>query len=515
MAAEISSNRTIAKNTILLYGRMVFTMLVSLYTTRVIFNALGVIDDGIYNVVGGVVGMFTFLKSTLSGATSRFITFELGRGDKERLHQTFSAALLVHIILALALIVVLETAGLWYVNHKLNVPADRLYAAKVVYHLSVVAILFSVTQVPYNATIIAHEKMGVFAYISILEVALKLAICYAISISPFDKLITYAVLVLFVSILIRMIYRIYCIRHFEECHMIKVTQEGIIKPILSFSAWDLIGTFSNMARDQGVDVILNLFFGPAINSAAGKAGTICNAVNGLANNFLTAIKPPIVKAYSMGDTRKMEELMIDASKYSYVCLMLFAAPFFFESKFVIDLWLKNPPAYAEVFCSVDLGLAVLSSMFLPLVYAIHASGKIRFMSVVNGSIWLTVVPITYFMLKAGGAPIVPYVVKYGLLLFVVISNFYSVKKNIPEFDKGLYLRKAFLPSIISATIVMLATFIVYRLFPGPSWWRILSVCVTTTITLGLTSFYIVFDKNIRDVTIAKVKSILKIDSANG
>lgn len=508
--AEISSNRTIAKNTILLYGRMVFTMLVSLYTTRVILNTLGVIDDGIYNVVGGVVGLFTFVRGTLSGATSRFITFELGKGDVERLHQTFSAALVAHIILAILLVIVLETVGLWYVNNKLNVPDNRLYAAKVVYHLSVISILFSVTQVPYNATIIAHEKMNVFAYISILEVVLKLAICYAIVISPYDKLITYAALVLLVSIGIRMIYRVYCLRHFEECHLTKGIRGDVIKPIISFSAWDLLGNFSSMARDQGVDVILNYFFGPAINSAAGKAGTICNAVNGLANNFLTAIKPPIVKAYSIGDIKKMEDLMIDASKYSYVCLMLFAAPFFFESKFVIDLWLKNPPAYAEVFCSVDLGLAVLISLFLPLVYAITASGRIRFMSIVNGSIWLTVVPITYFMLKAGGAPIVPYIVKYVLLVFVVISNFYSLKKNIPEFDKGLYLRKAFIPSIISAMIVMAVTYCVYRLFSGPSWWRILSVCATTTITLGVTSFFIVFDKHIREAAFQKVKSILKI-----
>ena len=506
---EISSNKTIAKNTILLYGRMVFTMLVSLYTTRVILSTLGVIDDGIYNVVGGVVGMFTFLKGTLSGATSRFITFELGKGDRQRLHQTFSAALLVHIILALALMVVLETVGLWYVNNKLNVPADRLYAAKVVYHLSVLSIFFNVTQVPYNATIIAHEKMGVFAYISILEVVMKLVICYAIVISPFDKLISYAALVLVVSIGIRMIYRVYCVRHFEECHLMRVNDKSIIKPILTFSGWDLFGTFSSMARDQGVDVVLNYFFGPAINSAAGKAGTICNAVGGLASNFLTAIKPPIIKAYSMGEFKRMEELMIDASKYSYVCLMLFAAPFIFESKFVIDLWLKNPPDYAEVFCSVDLGLAVLISMFLPLAYAIHASGKIRFMSITNGAIWLSVVPITFFMLKAGGAPIVPYVVKYGLLVFVVISNLYSVKKNIPTFDRGLFLKKAFLPSIVSAVIVMVFGYAVYRLFPEPSWWRILSVSATTTIALGLSSFFIVFDKHIRESVITKIKSVLK------
>ena len=506
--AEISSNRTIAKNTILLYGRMVFTMLVSLYTTRVILSTLGVIDDGIYNIVGGVVGMFSFLRGALSGATSRFLTYELGNGDKDRLSKTFSAALLVHYILAIIIVILLETVGLWYVNNKLNVPESRLFAAKVVYQFSILSVFFGVTQVPYNASIISHEKMSAFAYISILEVILKLVICYAIVISPFDKLITYGALVLIVNIGIRMIYRVYSIRHFEECHFRKVTDGSIIKPILSFSGWDLFGNFSSMARDQGVDVILNYFFGPAINSAAGKAGTICNAVGGLAANFMTAIKPPIVKAYSMGDIKRMEELMIDASKYSYVCLMLFAAPFIFESKFVIDLWLKNPPNYAEVFCSVDLGLAVLGSLFLPLVYAIHATGKIRFMSIVNGAIWLTVVPITYFMLKAGGAPIIPYVVKYGLLVFVVISNFYSVKKNIPEFDKWLFVKKAFLPAICSAIIVLATTILVYIQFDGPSWWRFLSICVTTTLSLAASSYLIVLDKRQREATISTVKSYL-------
>lgn len=507
--AEISSNRTIAKNTILLYARMVLTMLVSLYTSRVILSVLGVDDDGLYNVVGGVVGMFTFLNGSLAGATSRFLTFELGREDRDRLHKTFSAALLVHIFLALFVFVLLETAGLWYVNHKLVVPDGRLSAARAVFHLSAVAVLFNITQIPYSASIISHERMGVFAYISILEAVLKLVICYAIVISPFDKLVTYASLVLAVSVSIQMIYRVYCIRHFEECHLMKNNDKEIIKPILSFSGWDLFGSFSSVARDQGVDLVLNYFFGTAINSAAGKAGTICNAVNGLANNFLTAVKPPIVKAYSIGDIRKMESLMIDASKYSYVLLMLFAAPFFFESQFVIDLWLKNPPEYSALFCSVDLGLAVLSSLFLPLVYAIHASGKIRFMSVVNGAIWVTVVPITYFMLKGGGAPVVPYVVKYGLLIFVVISNLYSVHNNIPEFDRTSFLLKSFVPSLLSAAIVLAITYLVYLQFDGPSWIRFLTVCATTTLTLLGSSYFVVFDPHMRKAVNAKVLSLLK------
>ena len=305
-----------------------------------------------------------------------------------------------------------------------------------------------------------------------------------------------------------MIYRIYCIRKFEECRFRIVKDWNLIKPILTFSGWDLFGNFSVMARDQGVDIIQNMFFGPVINSAAGKAGVVCNAVNGFSHNFLVAIKPPIVKAYSMGNIKKMEELMIDASRYAYSLLMLLSAPFFFESQFVINLWLKNPPEYSAIFCSLGLGLGVFVAIFLPLVYAIHASGKIRFMSVVNGTIWVTVVPITYILLLSGKGPIVPYIVKYFLMLLVVFSNLYSVKKNIPEFDRGLFLRKTILPAMISAAISMALTVVVFFQFKESSWWRFLAVCTTSTISVCATVFFIVFDQNMRDAVIKKAKEIL-------
>lgn len=506
---EISSKKTIAKNTLLLYVRMAITMLVSLYTSRVILSVLGVVDDGIYNIVGGAVGMFMFLNGALAGATSRFLTFELGRDDMEKLKKTFSAALMVHIILAIVVFILLETVGLWLLNNKLVIPEERMHAARVVYQLSAFATLLSITQVPYSASIIAHEKMGTFAYMSILEVALKLLICFLVMYSPIDKLITYGILVLCVRTLVMMIYRIYCIRKFEECHFNIIRDWSIIKPILSFSGWDLWGHFSSMARDQGVDVVLNMFFGPAINSAGGKAGVICNAVNGFSQNFLTAIKPSIVKSYAMGDTKKMEDLMIDASKYSYSLLMLLSLPFFFESQFVIDLWLKNPPQYSAVFCSLGLGIVLISSMFLPLVYAIHASGKIRFMSLVNGSIWITVVPITYIMLLSGKSPIVPYVVKYFLLGLVVFSNLYSVKKNIPDFDQQLFLKKAIFPEFLSATLSIALTFLVFSRFDSSSWWRFLSVCTVSTISVSATTFFIVFDKPMRDSVLSKIRHIFR------
>lgn len=506
--AEISSNKTIAKNTLLLYLRMALTMIVSLYTSRVILSVLGVVDDGIYSIVGGTVSMFGFLNGALSGATSRFLTFELGREDNVKLKKTFSAALLVHIILAILILLLLETVGLWLLNNKLVIPEERMHAARIVYQLSAFATLLSVTQVPYTASIISHERMGAFAYMSILEVMLKLLICFIIKVSPIDKLITYGILMLVVTTLIRMIYRIYCIRKFEECHFSIVKDWSIIKPILSFSSWDLLGNLSITARDQGVDVVMNMFFGPAINSAAGKAGVICNAVNGFSNNFLTAIRPPIVKSYSIGNIRKMEDLMIDASKYAYSLLILLSVPFFFESQFVIDLWLENPPQYASVFCVVDLIMVLIIAMFRPLTYAIHASGRIRLMSIINGIIFLTSVPISYFLLLGGSAPIAPWIAKCVLQLFVATANLFNVKRNIPEFDISLYLRHTVLPALLSISIILPVTFFVYRLFPGSSWWRFLSVCTVSTLTVGVTVFFIVFDNKMRCFVIDRVRDLL-------
>ena len=377
------------------------------------------------------------------------------------------------------------------------------------FQLSAFATLLSITQVPYTASIISHERMGTFAYMSILEAVLKLLICYLIILSPADKLITYGTLILAVRTLIIMIYRIYCIRKFEECHFSFIKDWGIIKPILSFSGWDLFGNLSVTARNQGVDMIMNIFFGPAINSAAGKAGIISNAVNGFSNNFLTAIRPPIVKAYSIGDIRKMEDLMIDASRYAFALLILLSVPFFFESQFVIDLWLENPPEYTALFCVVDLALVLITALFRPLTYAIHATGRIRFMSLVNGLILLSSVPIAYSLLITGKNPIAPWIAKCLLQLLIAASNLYSVKHNIPDFDIVYYLRKSALPALISTAIILPITFFVYRQFPDSSWWRFLSVCIVSTIVVAVTVFYIVFDQKMRNYVFNTAKKFIR------
>jgi len=494
---EESSNKTIAKNTLFLYFRMLFTMLVSLYTSRVNLAVLGIVDHGIYQIVGGVVAMFAFINSSLSGATSRFLTYELGRGDKERLKKTFASVLNIHILVAILIFVLAETIGLYFLGKKIVIPDNRYNAALIVYQISILTSMLAVVQVPYNACIISHEKMSIFAYMTILEVSLKLIICYLLYIIPYDKLVFYGIMVFCVTVIIQYIYRFYCIKHFEECHFKYVNDKKILKPIFLFAGWDLFGNFSVMARSHGVNVIMNMFFGPVINSAVGFSTTIGTQVLAFSNNFLTAIRPPIVKAYSQNQIEKMENLMINASKYSFSLLLLLSTPFIFESQFILNLWLKTPPPYTQIFCVYELILSVLSSIFLPLVFAIHATGKIKVMSIVNGMIWLLVIPITYYLLRIGYSPIVPYGVKIFLLCFVVVSNLYSTKRNIPQFNIKIYLTRAFLPSLVSACIVLLLTSFVYSLFEYSTPFRFLTVCTVSTISVCMTTYFIIFEKSTR------------------
>lgn len=506
--AEISTNKTIARNTLLLYFRMMFTMIVALYTSRVNLNVLGIEDNGIYQIVGGLIAMFSFLNGSLSGATSRFLTYELGRGDKQKLKETFAVAFNIHLFVAFIIFLLSETIGIWFLENKLVIPEARMNAARIVYQVSILTTMLSIIQVPFNASIISHERMAVFAYMSIWDVTLKLLICYLLYITPFDRLITYGVLILCVTAITQWIYKYYCFKHFEECCLRMAKDRTIIKQMLSFSGWDLFGNFSVMARSQGVNIILNMFFGPAINAACGFAATVGYSIFGFANNFMTAIRPPIVKAYSVGDYVKMEGLMINASKYSFCLLLLLSAPFIFESSFILNVWLKNPPFYTDIFSVLELMLSLCSSLFLPLVFAIHASGRIKFMSIVNGTIWFMVVPVTYIMLRMGASPIIPYYTKIGLLLFVVLSNLYSVKHIIPVFNILQYLREAVLPSVLMAIIALSLSFIAHKGLYINDIVRFLVTCTVSTISIMGCTYLIILSKEEKLLIKQKVRMLL-------
>ena len=397
-------------------------MIVGLYTSRVVLNTLGVEDYGIYGVVGGVVAMLGFLNASMSGATSRFLTFELGRGDKKRLAETFSSALIVHVIIALIVLVLAETVGLWFLTHKLVIPAGRMNAAHWVYQMSVLSAMLGITQVPYNATIIAHEKMDIYAYVEILNVTLKLLIVYLLTIGNFDKLILYALLVFAVSVIIIMVYRIYCIRHFPESHFHWIWNPTILKPLISFSGWDLYGNGCVAVRQQGTNFLINMFFGVMYNAASGIASTVQGIVLGFTHQILTAFRPQIIKLYASGARDEAVEMIYRATKLSSLLIVVIAIPLCFQMDFILRLWLKTVPPCATIFCRLLLVSASLNIMRSAMMVGIHATGQIKRMSFLTGTSYLICVIVIWVGYKCGLSVEFAYVVvavQNLLLVFIV------------------------------------------------------------------------------------------------
>lgn len=500
---KISSNKKIAKNTIFLYFRMMFVMGVSLYTSRVNLQVLGIEDNGIYQVVGGFVTMLAFLKGSLAGATSRFITVDIGTNNLKGLEKTFSAAFEIHLFLSIIILILAETIGLWFFYNKLVIPINRVFAAQLVYQCSIFSCMLSIIQIPYTSLIIAYERMSLFAYLGILDVILKLGICYSLYVSPFDKLSTLGALMLGVSILNTFLYYYYCRKKFD-IPFIPTADRSTIKPILSFSSWDLLGNFSVVARNQGVNIVLNIFFGPVINSAAGFANSIGTAVYSFSNNFMTAIRPPIVKAYSQADFASMQRLMINASKYSFSLMLILSLPFIFESDYIVKIWLKTPPPYTSIFAVLDLILNLSSTLFIPLVFVIHATGRIKFMSLVNGSIWFLSLPLTYILLCFGFSPTTPYIIKLVLLIFVIISNLYNVKKLIPTFEILVFIKQAVLPCALISLIAIPLTYIAHHAFTNEII-QFFSTCIISTCTILLGVFVLVLNSAQRNKILFRLK----------
>ena len=378
------NNKRIAKNTLLLYFRMLFLMAVSLYTSRVVLNALGVEDFGIYNVVGGVVAMFTVLSGSLSAAISRFITYELGKGNQENLNKIFSSAVTIQLGLAGIIILLVETIGIWFLNVKMNISEVRMEAANWVFQFSILTFAINLVSVPYNASIIAHEKMSAFAYISILEAVGKLTIAYLIGISPIDKLIFYAILMCAVALIVCFTYGNYCKRHFSECTYRFIWDKQLLKQMFGFAGWNFIGTASAVLRDQGGNVVINLFCGPTVNAARGVAFQVNNAVNQFVANFMTALNPQITKSYASGDKEYMMTLIFQGARLSFYMLLLLSLPILVNTHYILELWLKIVPEHTVLFVQLVLIFTMSESISQPLITAMLATGKIRNYQIVVG-----------------------------------------------------------------------------------------------------------------------------------
>lgn len=487
MTDNLSSNRRIAKNTMMLYVRMLLSIVVSLYTSRVVLNTLGIEDYGIYGVVGGVVAMFSFLNASMSGATSRFLTYEMGRGDMQRLKEVFSSALIVHIAIAVIVFILAETIGLWFLVYKLVIPEERMFAAHAVYQLSILSTMISITQVPYNATIISHEKMDIYAYAELLNVTLKLLIVFLLPILGHDKLIVYAALVLGVSFLIAIIYRMYCLKNYVESHFSFVYKRDIIYPMLSFSAWDLYGNMSYSWRQQGINFLINIFFGPVLNAASSIATTIQGIILGLSGNVTMAYRPQIIKNYASQDYEKVNNLLQMAVKLTLVLFLMIVIPIFIEINTVLKLWLGTVPEYTADFFRLVVISSIFSLINNVLTIPIHASGKIKKLSFLTGSLFLFSLIPMYFGLKIGYSPNFVYVVVIVFSILALLSNC-LILWGITKFIEVHVIAKEVVKILILSSIIFVLLYCISE-FLDLSVLRLL-VVLTFSVLLYASCFWI-------------------------
>ena len=451
------NNKRIAKNTIMLYLRMFLTMVVGLYTSRVVLQTLGVEDYGIYGVVGGVVGMLGFLNSAMSGATSRFLTFELGRGDQKRLQKTFSSAMIVHMIIAVIVFVVAETVGLWYVMNKLVIPEGRETAAVVVYQFSILSSILSVTQVPYNSCIIAHEKMNVYAYVEILNVTLKLLIVYLLVIGNFDKLILYSTLYFATSFIVMMVYRWYCIHNFSESKFYWIWNKEYLKPLLSFSGWNLFGNFGYIVGNQASNLVINSFFGVLMNAAASVAITVCGIVTQFASNAMTAFRPPITKLYAQGKIIEMQSLTLLALKAIMILYTIVAIPVFLECDYLLSLWLVEVPFLASLFCRIMIVSIFFETMCQIVTINIHASGNVKLVSAFSGTLFCIAPLAVYILYRFGFSVEWSFIVLALNNILRLVIYLFILKYYIPQIKKIQYF-KTIMSTILASLFTVVAVY---------------------------------------------------------
>lgn len=444
--SQISSNKRIAKNTIFLYFRMLITMVVGLYTSRVILNTLGVEDYGINNVVGGVVSMFSLISASISASIGRFITFELGVGNIVKLKRVFSTSVTIQIILAIVIIVVAEIVGIWFLNNKLEIAPDRMVAANWVFHCSLITFAIGLISLPYNACIVAHEHMNAFAYVSILEVVLKLVIVYMLLISPFDKLETYAVLGVIVAIIIRLIYGWYCKRKFVECSYRPILDKSLFKQMFGFAGWELVGSSAAILRGQGSDILINIFTKTTVvNAAAGIAATLTGIISGFVGNFTMAFTPQITKLYAAQKFDELVKLIYMGCKFAPYLMLIIALPVFFNARFILELWLGVVPEHTVNFVLITILFMFNELMARPLITAKLANGNIRNYQIIVGGVLLLTLPIAYSALYFGAPVEAVFIAKLLTSIMATYMRLYMLKGDIPrlsvyDFIKNVYFR---------------------------------------------------------------------------
>lgn len=460
----MAGSMRVAKNTLFLYVRMVFVLLVQLYVSRVLLQQLGVVDYGLYNVIGGIVLMLGFVNSTAAGATSRFLTFSLAARDKDLYdyRTIFSLAFFIHLAIAVVLVIVAETAGVWYFDHYLVIPHDRVEAGWWVLQLSIATCLISFTQVPYNASLIAHEHMNVYALVGMAEAVMKLAIAYVLAFSDGDRLIVYALLMFCLTVSFSLFYRIYCIRSFgTKCRLQLSGSRRVLKMLLSYSFWDLIGCLGGMARNQGVNIILNAFFGPAVNAARAIAFQVENGLNSFTGNFQTAARPVIIKRYAEGDIPGMLRLFYVTCEFSLILYSLLAVPILMETDSVLAFWLVNPPQETAVFIQFVILTYFASSINSAIGIGVHATGDVKRLNLYAGTKIFPEIATILLFFYWGYPAYTAFAIMCIYSCLIMWVDVCVLKKNISAIKFGVFFRCVLWRAWLSMSVPLMFAYVVH------------------------------------------------------
>ena len=508
MSDSSSNTKRITRNTLFLYIRMLILMIISLFTSRVVLNTLGVEDFGTYNVVGGIVAMFGFISGPMSGTTQRYLNFELARGDGKRLQRIFNTSMQIHALIALFIIILGETVGLWFLLNKLVIPDGRMTAAMWVYQCSIVSCAINILSTPYNADIIAHERMSAFAYISILEAGLKLIIVFLLVISPIDKLIVYAILIVLVQLIIRYIYSSYCHRHFAESSLEFAFDKSLFKEMSGFAGWSFVGNLAGILYTQGLNMMLNIFFGPVVNAARGIAVQVQGTIQQFVGGFQTAINPQITKSFASGELKEMHSLMFRSARFSFLLLFAISLPVLLETEFSLHAWLGNVPDGAVIFTQLMICISLIYTTANPCVIANQATGKVKVYQLVVGGILLTILPISYIALKMGAPAYSVFIVHFCVESVAQIARMLMLRKliNLPVRQ---YLKNIYFPVILTVAVAVICPVIV-RHQMDQGWLRFIIVGLSCVISVGLSTLFIGLTRSERRFVLDKGLKLLRI-----
>ena len=497
----------VMRNTALLYFRMALMMCINLYTSRVVLQVLGVEDYGIFYVVWGLAYILNFINSSMTASTQRFLNFELGTGNKQRLHEIFITSVHIHFIISLLLILLSETGGVWFLTEKMVIPDERRTAAMWCFQLSIVTAVAEVMSCPYQSVIIAREKMSAFAYISILDAFLKLAIVGMLLLTGYDRLIVYAILYTCEKLLIRLVYNLYCKRHFEESRYQWFYEKDLFRKMSSFAGWSMLGNLSYVLYTQGLNMLLNVFFGPIANAAQAAASQAKNAVNQFSRNFQVAINPQITKSYAAEQLQEMHLLIFRGSRLTFCLLLMLCLPLAVETPMVLNLWLKEVPEGTVDFLRLLLVVLIVEQMPSPLVAAIAATGNIKKYQIISGGIKIFIVPAAYIVLKMGGAPWTVFVVYLLITILAYISIIYIVLPRI-HMDMKDYFIHVLKPCSFVLLLSLITPIVIKQLTDSGIWHSLMTIFITVVST-GVLCYTIGIDKGMRVLIKEKVLKIIR------